>query len=107
MIDLKPCPFCNEIPEREIEGEDVIYTHYGCLVIEFYRFYEHEDKRATVWNNRPVEDALRAKLAKAEKVISAASEIERLLVEIEFVTCGSQAALVLSGALSNYREETK
>lgn len=58
MIDLKPCPFCGEMPM----GEDDRYmcSRLGCVMQE-------ETISAKEWNTRPIEDALNARIAELEE----------------------------------------
>lgn len=77
--ELKPCPFCGEVPDvnnpatfhREvgdrwarvvccIEGPEIRSGFYTPLE-------EWKDEAIAAWNERPIEDALRARIAELEK----------------------------------------
>ena len=59
MSELKPCPFCGEeilwnvYPDGEIQGH---CTTKGCQLF----FTDFIGMELSVWNSRPIEDALRA-----------------------------------------------
>ena len=57
MSELKPCPFCGAMPM----GEDDRYmcSTLGCVMQE-------DTISAKDWNTRPIEDALRARIAELE-----------------------------------------
>ena len=68
---LRPCPFCGAMPM----GEDDRYmcSTLGCVMQE-------DTISAKDWNTRPIEDALRARIAELEAEIyqlTAHSDIER------------------------------
>ena len=69
---LKPCPFCGKMPEVEPNG-DCYCDYYICPMAP--DSYMPKD-----WNTRPIEDALRARIAELEAEIyqlTVHSDIER------------------------------
>ena len=55
MNTLKPCPFCGKEPQEiTLNGEPKVVCR--CLVRE-----------PNIWNNRPIEDALNARIAELEE----------------------------------------
>ena len=60
MSELKPCPFCGEMPI----GQDDRYmcSTLGCVMQE-------NTISAKDWNTRPIEDALTARIAELEGFI--------------------------------------
>jgi hypothetical protein len=77
--ELKPCPFCGEVPDVNnpatfrhevgdrwarvvccIEGPEIRAGIYTPLE-------EWKDEAIAAWNERPIEDALRAHIAELEK----------------------------------------
>lgn len=80
--DLKPCPFCGgnarlwSIPtldNTDIGVCSVSCENGDCRTATLAYGQEHEAIR--IWNNRPVEDSLRAQLANKDKVIEAQAEL--------------------------------
>lgn len=59
--ELKPCPFCGELPSAESLGEDGYYICCGNIDCESMDVISPE-----AWNTRPVEDALQERAEKAE-----------------------------------------
>jgi hypothetical protein len=64
-IELKPCPFCGEIPEIESygiagHGKDNVVRCENILCSNHTAGFMHIE----TWNNRPIEDALRAEIEK-------------------------------------------
>jgi len=58
MSELKPCPFCGKMPKVEPNG-DCYCDYYICPMAP--DSYMPKD-----WNTRPIEDALRARIAELE-----------------------------------------
>jgi len=73
MIEIKPCPFCDEFPKIEGSGDDARYTH-SCSMVEYFSFYEGEKERELLWNNRPTEEALHYKLSRIKERLLSAKE---------------------------------
>jgi len=60
MSELKPCPFCGDMPasmKAELDGK----KRYGCKNCTPNLWYTPER-----WNTRPIEDALNARVAELE-----------------------------------------
>ena len=70
MINLKPCPFCGEMPI----GQDDRYmcSTLGCVMQE-------DTISAKEWNTRPIEDALTARIAELKDVLEKVYD--------EWITC--------------------
>ena len=71
MSELKPCPFCGE-PADDRYNRLAKCSNKSCLMnhwVDDEDFFIDDD-----WNTRPIEDALRARIAELE------AEIERLTV---------------------------
>ena len=90
MTELKPCPFCGKQVEMHITagadaGNDEYYVGCGCLSNEAGAYGlecdgDTEQSVADQWNNRPIEDALRARISELE------AEIEALGAEFDLVS---------------------
>ena len=76
--ELRPCPFCGKIPPT---GNDPGYKAYPNESCECYlNIIEDGCFFGDVWNTRPIEDALRAKLDMAVEAMRAllyAAEMRR------------------------------
>ena len=71
MSELKPCPFCGE-PADDRYNRLAKCSNKSCLMnhwVDDEDFFIDDD-----WNTRPIEDALRARIAELE------AEIDRLTV---------------------------
>ena len=70
MSDLKPCPFCGTSNEK--------HNNIVKLYDDEYYAYEHCNacgaRVYANWNNRPIEDALQARIDELEKLNRAALE---------------------------------
>ena len=68
MSDLKPCPFCEEQPEKykSFSGKWKVV----CWGIEGAGHNHIVLKSLKSWNNRPIEDTLNAKIAELEAEIA-------------------------------------
>ena len=77
MSELKPCPFCGE-PADDRYNRLAKCSNKSCLMnhwVDDEDFFIDDD-----WNTRPIEDALRARIAELEAEIdqlTAHSDIER------------------------------
>lgn len=62
--ELKPCPFCGEIPRVLIYTAGAKYIDHDCLGID-----KHSTAMIKIedWQKRPIEDALRARIAELEE----------------------------------------
>ena len=74
MSDLKPCPFCGSKPYLS-PGETRYYVKHGsaCRINDSYNddvvhvcFAKDDVEGYTGWNDRPIEDALKAQIAKLQ-----------------------------------------
>ena len=66
MSELKPCPFCGEsAPDVEIHRNEIV-----CTVCTASSGKHFADDPITMWNTRPAEEQLRAKLEKANAAIN-------------------------------------
>jgi Lar family restriction alleviation protein len=70
MSELKPCPFCgNELPVHYIAMQNRYVQLISCpfcnATVSCNKFLSDKDALAT-WNNRPIEDALNARIAELE-----------------------------------------
>lgn len=66
-IELKPCPFCKEIPIYEIcpDGEQ---NHTNCKCGASETFLDND--MIEQWNSRPIEDEKDAKIAEQDFILS-------------------------------------
>ena len=77
MSELKPCPFCGE-PADDRYNRLAKCSNKSCLMnhwVDDEDFFIDDD-----WNTRPIEDALRARIAELEEEIdqlTSHSNIER------------------------------
>ena len=64
--ELRPCPFCGAMPDNErgvVRYDPGVICHTkGCLLE--CRWFPIDD-----WNTRPIEDALRARIAELEALV--------------------------------------
>ena len=60
MSELKPCPFCGSKVEIKVFDGQEHYTcpNFRCPIISW--------DKADIWNTRPIEDALNARIAELE-----------------------------------------
>jgi len=58
MSELKPCPFCGEVPTWD--------KNMAATLCDCYAYYDLLDPKFTKWNNRPIEDALQARIDELE-----------------------------------------
>lgn len=61
--ELKPCPFCGNMPYQHPETKRIWCDTYGCVGTDILA--TNTDK----WNSRPTEDALQARIAELEKEV--------------------------------------
>lgn len=94
MINLKPCPFCG--------GNDIVYEEALSVTYCNDCGGELDEGFGSDWNTRPIEDALRARIAELEAEIerlTAHSDIERQddkLPEREVCeACGGDGSILL------------
>jgi hypothetical protein len=75
--ELKPCPFCEseliKCDASPIYGVSYVHPRGDCLFAEAI-FWEHTGA-LKVWKNRPIEDALQARIEQIEIATSKISEI--------------------------------
>lgn len=65
MTELKPCPFCGELPEViKEEYQECQCVTPGCPMYVYVCKFER-------WNTRPIEDALRAEVKRLRAEILA------------------------------------
>ena len=67
MSELKPCPFCGKMPKVEPNG-DCYCDYYICPMAP--DSYMPKD-----WNTRPIEDALRLRIAELEAELKITDEL--------------------------------
>lgn len=82
MDELKPCPFCGEIPELiYLDNYGYCYycgdTHIGTHYCEVGN-NKTEAKAAKVWNTRPAEDALTAEV---ERLKNKLKELKECIID--------------------------
>lgn len=99
MSELKSCPLCGstnlQIHFRPLENRNYVMCH-SCHLQS--RLAPVESAAIKDWNTRPIEDALRAKLAAAEKLIAALEQRLKLDNEI-------RERNKWDGCLPNYMEK--
>lgn len=87
--ELKPCPFCRgeANAEQTDEGNWFVfcYSKEGCDARPQVWAFSY-DEAVTAWNQRPVEDALRAELAAAQE------ENARLRAKVDYLECALNGA---------------
>lgn len=66
MSELKPCPFCGGIPETGEVHIGVPHYHIECSCGIRTARYPNYGALVEFWNTRPVEDALRRRIAELE-----------------------------------------
>lgn len=75
--ELKPCPFCREVPSLELKHELSLYK--GCITcpkcgVSIEMFFETKrecvEDILAIWNSRPIEDALRARVEELEAALN-------------------------------------
>jgi len=88
MSELKPCPFCGKVDDLysiprylQVTKEETkeIEWAVGCkrCDVHLYRARYAKDDGIATWNTRPIEDALRAELARLlEKLHDEMSQLE-------------------------------
>lgn len=66
-IELKPCPWCGQIPKlTEYEGAQMPFcANDHCPMVGDDTDPSTNEEAAAIWNTRPIEDALRAELEAA------------------------------------------
>lgn len=53
MTELKPCPFCGQIPEGPWETDNSYVLEYGFRCCGIFMFKtDAEDKASSIWNTR-------------------------------------------------------
>ena len=81
MSNLKPCPFCGSKPYLS-PGETRYYVKHGstCRLNDSYNddvvhvcFAKDDVEGYTGWNDRPIEDALKARIAELEAALDKAA----------------------------------
>ena len=63
MNELKPCPFCGDVLERDYHNDGFVYHRLSekeCIL-------EGKSYRIALWNTRPLEEAPQAELDKYKK----------------------------------------
>ena len=65
MSEMKPCPFCGNEPTVTNEFDDEV-LFYGCTKDIDCPLYDAPFVNLENWNNRPIEDALTARIAELE-----------------------------------------
>lgn len=70
MSELKPCPFC------EAENTDVGFIAHtdDCYLMRRYIGASSRKELGIAWNTRPIEDELRAELARRDEIIKRLKE---------------------------------
>ena len=71
MIDLKPCPFCGKPPSKTANNIPCFYyecENPKCHAAEM-GWHDTEQEAIDAWNNRPIEDALQARIDELEKQV--------------------------------------
>ncbi len=79
MSELKPCPFCGCEPTSSDEFDDEV-LFYGCTKDIDCPLYDAPFVNMANWNNRPIEDALNARIAELEGLVDKLIEIGDRLV---------------------------
>ena len=74
MSDLKPCPFCGKDPNQTTaELGDRPCFYYECENPKCHAaemgWHDTEQEAIDAWNNRPIEDALQARIDELEKQV--------------------------------------
>ncbi len=88
MSELKACPFCGVVLSVSATGVNG-HPANGCIVGKIG--LSHED--VSKWNIRPIEDGLRAELARRDEIIARLKEdAERLAVEQNYFCCQKHEA---------------
>lgn len=67
MSELKPCPFCGSSPYINHNGRSPFPHIVGCGGCDIEVEAGGQEEAADIWNLRPVEDELRARIAELEK----------------------------------------
>ena len=89
MSEIKPCPFCGEVPkitgdpdsEEYIRGYSMGFIECrndSCPMLGNFIMAPTQKEATAVWNNRPIEDALRARIAELEAKLRWIPVSERL-----------------------------
>ena len=79
MSDLKPCPFCGKEPNQAtVELSDRPCFYYECENPKCHAkpetgWHDTEQEARDAWNNRPVEDALQARIDNLDKALDKAA----------------------------------
>ena len=100
MSDLKPCPWCGEMPQKEYDkiAEFFIYrcNNKKCPSTTYAWFNELQ------WQSRPIEDSLRKQLAIAMEAMTASINYQetRYLVTYKGVQITQEGSLILRDALA-------
>ena len=97
--ELKPCPFCGREPLREsaFDGTHLFVGCESCEISPGISDGGHAIALLSHWNTRPVEDALRARVAELEAFrASVPWEALRILLHQDFgTTSGAQATKIV------------
>ena len=104
MSDLKPCPFCGKEPNQATaELGDRPCFYYECENPKCHAaemgWHDTEQEARDAWNNRPIEDALQARIAELERKKEQLLEIDHQ--RVQYVRKLEKAAVVWH----NYPEE--
>ena len=77
MNKLKPCPFCGKMPEvYEFNRR----KYYGCGRDECYTAGFNGTVTKSIWNTRPIEDALNARIAELSQAVGLITTLKPTMV---------------------------
>lgn len=83
MIEpLKPCPLCGREPQLRdhaasgVENDWIWFAYCSCggYITRVHKSAFSPEELASLWNTRPIEDALQARIAELEAQLEAARE---------------------------------
>ena len=69
MSELKPCPFCGNAPYINHNGHSPFPSIIGCDGCDIEVEAGKPEEAADIWNHRPVDDQLRARVAELEEAL--------------------------------------
>lgn len=78
MSELKPCPFCGEtvsLDYSELPNKKHWYITCDCCGMMYQAVVCQRKDTKTGWNNRPIEDALHARIAELEAELKITDEL--------------------------------
>ena len=92
MTELKPCPFCGEVPkitgdpdsEEYIRGYSMGFVECrndSCPMSYNFIIAPTQKEATSLWNNRPIEEILQARIIALEKELDAKDKTINELIE--------------------------